>query len=317
MTRHYASSSHNFYEAKDLFTIYSMRKIHDFSASFMVSRQAQVAWRRLLQIRPYGGPAFSRFSKAAIAVSLALSRSPFLAPGVIALIAGQFACGQNTWAHAECYPTSGPLYKNAQNGHICLTSFVFSAVEAIILFFRAIYLAILFSPCIVMAPFANSLGVEFRKVWLHILLHTLERAGPAFIKWGQWAATRPDLFPQDLCAVLSDLHSKAPAHSFAFTKKTIENAFGSKLDEMFDKFEEEPVASGSVAQVHRATLKFQYPGQPIKPILVAVKVRHPGVGDAIRRDFMIIYAFAKISTYVPTLEWLRLCLLYTSPSPRD
>lgn len=306
MSKHHASSSNNFYEAKDLFTMYSMRKIHDFSASFIVSRQVQDAWRRLLQIQPYSGPAFSRISKAAIAVSLAVSRSPLLAPGLIALIAGQLACRQNLWAYADSYPTSGPLYKNAQNGHVYVTSFVFSVVEAIILFLRVIYLAILFSPCIAMAPFADSLGAEFRKVWLHILLHTLESAGPAFIKWGQWAATRPDLFPRDLCAVLSELHSRAPAHSFAFTKKTIENAFGRKLGEIFDKFEEEPVASGSVAQVHRATLKFRYPGQPIKPILVAVKVRHPGVGDAIRRDFMIVNAFAKISSVLPTLTWLRL-----------
>ncbi|KAJ8428549.1 hypothetical protein Cgig2_003797 [Carnegiea gigantea] len=306
VSKHYASSSNNFYEAKDQFTVYGMRKIHDFPANFMLSRQVQDAWRRLLQIRPYSGPAFSRISKAAIAVSLALSRSPLLAPGLIALIAGQFACRQNLWAHADSYPTSGPPYKNAQNGHVYLTSFVFSVVEAIILFLRVIYLAILFSPCLAMAPFADSLGAEFRKVWLRILLHTLESAGPTFIKWGQWAATRPDLFPRDLCAVLSELHSRAPMHSFSFTKKTIENAFGRKLGEIFDKFEEEPVASGSVAQVHRATLKFRYPGQPIKPILVAVKVRHPGVGDAIRRDFMIVNAVAKISSFLPTLTWLRL-----------
>lgn len=306
VSKNYASSSNNFYQVKDLFTIYGIRKMHYLSASVMVSHQAQVAWRRLLQMRPYGVPAFSRISKAAIAVSLALSRSPFLTPGVLALIAGQFACGQSTLAHAECYPTSRPLYQNARDGHVCLTSFVFSLMEAIILIVRTIYLAILFSPCIAMAPFADRLGMEFRKAWLHILLRTLERAGPAFIKWGQWAATRPDLFPQDLCTVLSELHSKAPAHSFAFTKKTIEGAFGRKLGEVFDKFEEEPVASGSVAQVHRATLKFRYPGQPIKPILVAVKVRHPGVGEAIRRDFMIVNAFAKISSFIPTLKWLRL-----------
>ncbi|KAG2682046.1 hypothetical protein I3760_11G172600 [Carya illinoinensis] len=129
---------------------------------------------------------------------------------------------------------------------------------------------------------------------------------PAFVKWGQWAATRPDLFPRDLCSELAKLHANAPAHSFSFTKRTIERAFGGKLSEIFEKFDEKPVASGSVAQVHQATLKYRYPGQKIKPIVVAVKVRHPGVGEAIRRDFMIINFVAKISRFIPTLKWLRL-----------
>jgi aarF domain-containing kinase len=131
----------------------------------------------------------------------------------------------------------------------------------------------------------------------------LELAGPVFIKWGQWAATHPDLFPSDLCTELSKLHTKAPAHNFTYTKKTVEKAFGRKLS---DIFEEDPVASGSVAQVHRAVLQFRYPNRQTKRVTVAVKVRHPGVGDSIRRDFNIINVVAKISRYIPTLNWLRL-----------
>ncbi|CAL2250740.1 unnamed protein product [Prunus armeniaca] len=57
----------------------------------------------------------------------------------------------------------------------------------------------------------------------------------------------------------------APEHSFAYIKKTIERAFGRKLDESFDNFEEKPVAYGSIAhEVHGA-------GQQVKPIIVAVK----------------------------------------------
>ncbi|KAI9075593.1 hypothetical protein K1719_042435 [Acacia pycnantha] len=93
---------------------------------------------------------------------------------------------------------------------------------------------------------------------------------------------------------------------FKYTKKTIERAFGQKISEIFDSFEEEPVASGSIAQVHRASLKCRYPGQKAKPLLVAVKVRHPGVGESIRRDFVIINLIAKISKFIPTLKWLRL-----------
>ncbi|KAJ8480389.1 hypothetical protein OPV22_024116 [Ensete ventricosum] len=99
---------------------------------------------------------------------------------------------------------------------------------------------------------------------------------------------------------------QAPAHSFAYTRKSIEKAFGRKLSDVFENFEEEPVASGSVAQVHRASLRFQYPGQQAKHLVVAVKVRHPGVGESIRRDFTIINLAAKISNFIPTVRWLRL-----------
>ncbi|KAL2944047.1 hypothetical protein RDABS01_032394 [Bienertia sinuspersici] len=302
--KHYAP--HNLSEAKDLINFSGMRKMHSFSASYIISHEAKVAWKRLLYIPPCGGQALSRLSKTAAAVSLALSRHHLLAPSLIALIAGQFSRGESNWTHAEYLPESGTLYNHAQNGHIYMTSVVISLVEAIVVFARAIYLSILFSPCIVMAPFANLLGKEYRKAWLRILRCTLEKAGAAFIKWGQWAATRPDLFPQDICTELAQLHSQAPAHSFAITKKTIEKAFGRKLGEIFEKFEEEPVASGSVAQVHQATLKHRYPGHSMKPKLVAVKVRHPGVGEAIRRDFMILNVVAKVSNWIPTLKWLRL-----------
>ncbi|KAI4374091.1 hypothetical protein MLD38_012129 [Melastoma candidum] len=157
-----------------------------------------------------------------------------------------------------------------------------------------------------MAPFADSFGVQFRKVWLQIVHRSLGLAGPAITKWGQWAATRPDLFPRDLCAKLSELHTKAPEHSFSYTRRSIEAAFGLKISEIFEHFDEVPVASGSIAQVHRASLRFRYPGQQVTPMTVAVKVRHPGVGESIRRDFAIINFIARISSFLPTLRWLRL-----------
>ncbi|PON55844.1 UbiB domain containing protein, partial [Parasponia andersonii] len=250
--------------------------LYDRAASNTISHHAQIAWKRLSQLCSYGGPALPPIGRIAGAITLALNRSNLVAPGVIAFVIGEFAWMQRSWAEADYIPT------------------------------RAIYLASLFSPCIAMAPFVDFLGVKYRKTWLHIVHHTLERAGPAFIKWGQWAATRSDLFARDLCSELAKLHTKAPAHSFLFSKKSIETAFGRKLPEIFETFEEEHVASGSVAQVHQATLKYRYPGQQIKSVVVAVKVRHPGVGEAIRIDFRIINCVAKIAKFIPTLKWLRL-----------
>ncbi|GJT33088.1 probable serine/threonine-protein kinase abkC [Tanacetum coccineum] len=245
-------------------------------------------------------------NRIACAVSFALSRSQLIAPGILAFLLGELAWTQRSWAEAEGFSYKNDFYNHAQDGHVYLTSFLFSLVELVVLCLRAVYLAFLFTPCIAMAPFADSFGLEFRKTWLQCVHCTLEKAGPAFIKWGQWAASRPDLFPKDLCAVLAELQTKAPAHSYAYTKKTIEKAFCRRLTEIFENFEEEPVASGSIAQVHRATLKFRHPGQRIKPILVAVKVRHPGVSEAIRRDFVLLNLIAKVSSYIPTLRWLRL-----------
>ena len=82
----------------------------------------------------------------------------------------------------------------------------------------------------------------------------LERAGAAFIKWGQWAATRRDLFPPDLCQELEHLHACAPVHALALTQDAIQGAFGAAYDELFDEFPAEPIASGSIGQVYRARL---------------------------------------------------------------
>ncbi|XP_071689658.1 uncharacterized protein [Rutidosis leptorrhynchoides] len=269
-----------------------------------ITHHARNAWKRLSK-STYRDDRVSGINRIAQAFTLALSRSYIVLPGILA-----FTCGNMVLADAgsnlDYFQPRNNLYTRAENGHALLISSVLSVFEGLILLFRAMYLAILFSPSMVMAPFADYFGPSSRKTWLKVVRRTLEIAGPAFIKWGQWAATRPDLFPTDLCTELSKLHSKAPEHSFAYTKKTVERAFGRKISEIFDDFEEVPVASGSIAQIHRASLRYRYRGKRNKPLLVAVKVRHPGVGESIKRDFEIINVVAKMSKFIPTLNWLRL-----------
>ncbi|KAL4580248.1 hypothetical protein LXL04_016434 [Taraxacum kok-saghyz] len=293
---------YTFHEAKK--TSWSCRKFQRFyfiSATSKVSHHAQIAWKRVFHICTYNVPHLP-MNRITCAVSFALSRSQLIGPGILAFLVGEFARTQSL-AEAEGF------YKNdffTQDRHVYITSFIFSILELVILCLRAIYLSFLFTPCITMAPFADSFGPNFRTAWLQCLHCTLEKAGPAFIKWGQWAASRPDLFPNDLCLELSELQTKAPAHSYAHTKHTIEKAFGRKLFEIFENFEEVPVASGSIAQVHRATLRSRHTGQITKPVVVAVKVRHPGVIERIRRDFILLNLFAKVSGVLPSLKWLRL-----------
>ncbi|KAJ7515297.1 hypothetical protein O6H91_22G009700 [Diphasiastrum complanatum] len=184
-------------------------------------------------------------------------------------------------------------------------SVIGQTVETLMLIFRAMYLLVLFTPAFVLAIYADKPSSHIRAIWLGVLLRTLEHAGPAFIKWGQWAATRPDIFSPDLCRELSKLHSQAPAHSFAKTKEIVESAFRMPLYDIFEEFSEEPVASGSIAQVHKAVLRDQGTSKKV-PLVVAVKVRHPNVEKVIERDFSIINGIAKLSTLVPGLQHLQL-----------
>ncbi|KAL1829759.1 hypothetical protein ACET3Z_008171 [Daucus carota] len=282
-----------------------IRNYHVTTAGNSITYHAQVAWKRFSRGSFYRGHTSNPIYRLTQAITLALSRSHVVVPGLFAL-----TCGNVAWAQAstnsDIYQPSNSLYTNAQNGHVFLTTVVHSAFEGVVLLLRALYLSILFSPSILMAPFVDSLRLQYRKHGFSLFVEPLERAGPAFIKWGQWAATRPDLFPIDLCTELSKLHAKAPEHSFSYTKKSIERSFGRKISEIFEDFEEAPVASGSIAQVYRASLKCRYSGRENKPMVVAVKVRHPGVGDSIRRDFQIINIVAKTSKFIPALNWLRL-----------
>jgi aarF domain-containing kinase len=64
---------------------------------------------------------------------------------------------------------------------------------------------------------------------------TLELAGPAFMKWGQWASTRADIFPPDMCNELAKLQSSAPAHSYRRTTAIVESALGQTISLLFDR----------------------------------------------------------------------------------
>ncbi|KAH9611855.1 hypothetical protein KSS87_019534 [Heliosperma pusillum] len=276
------------------------------SNTMSMTHHARKTWQRLVQIRSSRNLVAPSISMIARAFSIASTKSHILLPGICALLFGEVARTKTAFSESDYVPPGNAVYVRAQDGRAFVSRLLLDVVEVLILLKRAVCLAVLFSPCVAMAPFADSFGPQFRTLWLRVLRGTLEKAGPAFIKWGQWAATRPDLFPTDLCSELSKLHSKAPEHSFAYTKRTVEQAFGRKLTDIFERFEENPVASGSIAQVHRAVVRHRYPRETIKPIEVAVKVRHPGVGESIRRDFVIINAVAKVSTFIPALKWLRL-----------
>ncbi|GER31660.1 protein kinase superfamily protein [Striga asiatica] len=306
-TKRFASNAMSGMGKSGFYNSYITRYSVDFT-NYSMAHHARFAWNRLAQLSARNNcRARLPINRIAQAVSLGLARSYIVVPGIFSLMCGTHLAWAQSTPETDIFQPRSSFYMHAaEDSHLFITRLIRSVFDAIFLLLRALHLAVLFTPCMAMAPFADSFGPEFRKLWLQIVHHTLERAGPAFIKWGQWAATRPDLFPRDLCSELSKLHMKAPEHSFAYTKKMIEKAFGRKISEIFDDFEEEPVASGSIAQVHRATLRTRHSRRRAKPMEVAVKVRHPGVGESIKRDFDIINVVAKMSKFVPALNWLRL-----------
>ncbi|CAJ0844932.1 21451_t:CDS:2 [Entrophospora sp. SA101] len=85
--------------------------------------------------------------------------------------------------------------------------------------------------------------------WYDMLVRRMEIAGPTFIKLAQWAASRTDIFPQEMCLRLSKLHSAVDPHPFEFTKKIIEKFFNEPLEQVFSEFDQIPIGVGAIAQV--------------------------------------------------------------------
>jgi len=78
-------------------------------------------------------------------------------------------------------------------------------------------------------------------LWYPLVCWSLARGGAAWIKWAQWASTRPDILPEQLCAHLAKLQTSAPEHSFSHTRAEIEDSFGQRLEDVFTRFDHVPV----------------------------------------------------------------------------
>lgn len=87
-----------------------------------------------------------------------------------------------------------------------------------------------------------------------------------WIKGFQYMSHRRDVLGSEMAQAFSHLRQNAPQHTFEETKQSFKKAYGKEIHEIFDSFEETPIASGSVSQVYKAV----YKGKK-----VAVKVRHP------------------------------------------
>ncbi|MGQ0697139.1 MAG: ubiquinone biosynthesis regulatory protein kinase UbiB [Panacagrimonas sp.] len=132
-------------------------------------------------------------------------------------------------------------------------------------------------------------GTTPREVRLREALETL---GPVFIKFGQALSTRPDILPPEIAMELAKLQDKVPPFPGAEARLIVEAALGKPVGELFNEFDEVPLASASVAQVHTARLKPEAANDPGFPVVV--KVLRPGVEVSIRKDIELLRVIAAL-----------------------
>ncbi len=145
--------------------------------------------------------------------------------------------------------------------------------------FRPIRYLAVFSPNFWLRKPSEPRGVRIRK--------TLEQLGPIYIKFGQALSTRKDILPEDIADELVKLQDKVPPFPKQEAIAVIESQLGEKISEAFAEFDDNPLASASVAQVHTATL---HTGEQ-----VIVKVLRPHVENSIHSDVGLLYELARLA----------------------
>ncbi|XP_004069941.1 uncharacterized aarF domain-containing protein kinase 2 [Oryzias latipes] len=132
---------------------------------------------------------------------------------------------------------------------------------------RALVLLLKFGPLLLLSPL-TLLSSHCADRWLDALLWVTETSGPTFIKLGQWASTRRDIFPPEFCERFSRLHVKVRPHSWAHTKQCLQRAFGESWRRVLVFESKEPVGSGCVAQVYRGFARVDQVEDPAFQLLV-------------------------------------------------
>jgi ubiquinone biosynthesis protein len=126
----------------------------------------------------------------------------------------------------------------------------------------------------------------------------LTELGTTFIKLGQILSTRPDLVDPEWTVELAKLQSHVPADSAETVRGTIKAELGAEPKSLFAEFDDQPLASASIGQVHIARLHDN--------TSVVIKVQHPGIENRIRCDLEILKLLAKLAqTYSPVLAQYR------------
>jgi ubiquinone biosynthesis protein len=154
-----------------------------------------------------------------------------------------------------------------------------------------------------------------RAAWPERVRLVLEDLGPSFMKLGQIASTRTDLLPAALISELKKLQDDVRPVDFGAIKNEVEASLGAAIADIYDDFEERPLAAATIGQVHRAKLRIapalpaptnghardanlgpspENPATQPHPTEVAVKVQRPGVRATIERDVELLGFLAAV-----------------------
>jgi ubiquinone biosynthesis protein len=120
----------------------------------------------------------------------------------------------------------------------------------------------------------------------------LQELGPVFVKLGQMLSTRPDILPPDIAQELTLLQDEVAPFPGEQARRIVSETYGCDVNEVFESFTQEPLASASIAQVHAARLQSgrgESPGME-----VVVKVLRPGIKKQIDRDLSLLYLIADL-----------------------
>lgn len=128
------------------------------------------------------------------------------------------------------------------------------------------------------------------------LREAFEELGPTFVKLGQMLSARPDVLPQEYISELQKLQDNVRPEGFEIIRSQIESSIGRALGEVFSEFDPAPLASGSIAQVHKAKLR---DGTP-----VVVKVRRPNVKEIMLEDLAMLKRAANLANLSRTFRVL-------------
>jgi len=165
---------------------------------------------------------------------------------------------------------------------------------------RAIFLMSLYLPLlyIIIATYlAEWVGFKnyTRYAWAYSIWATA-RAGPIWIKFAQWVATRPDIFPANLCEQCSQFHSSAPAHSWKASEEMLSKNL-SNWDDFLVFEDKTPLGTGCITQVYKAVLKLGSESRT-----VAVKIMHPQVREQMLIDLNLLWNVLKFCSRLPILK---------------
>ena len=119
------------------------------------------------------------------------------------------------------------------------------------------------------------------------LVEDLKNMGPTYIKLGQLLSTRPDLLPDAYLQALATLQDDVPPIEYSVVQEIVEEEIGERISKAFSSFDEEPLASASIGQVHKATLR--------SGKAVAVKIQRPGIRKKFLADLDTLKELAEFA----------------------